>query len=103
MNNNYCSRMLHLYITILKKINQNAVPIFVQTYIIQIVHGIEGHLAQSSMNYLLYNTQPTNTTSIRTQLDDFYMNIFNTNTKIITKTRDIYRRKNGNLSMTIEV
>ena len=52
--------------------------------IMQIVHGTEGHigqsmdrsinchLAQSAMNYLLYYTQPTKTTSIRTQLDALY-------------------------------
>jgi hypothetical protein len=38
-------------------------------YIIQIVHGTDGHLTQ---NYLLYYTPPTNATSIRTQLDALY-------------------------------
>jgi len=39
---------------------------------IQIVHGTEGHVAHSVMNYLLYYTEPTKTTSIRTQLDALY-------------------------------
>ena len=41
-------------------------------YIIQIVQGTEGYLVQSIMNYLLYYVQPTNTTSIRTQLHALY-------------------------------
>jgi hypothetical protein len=34
--------------------------------------SINCHLAQSAMNYLLYYTQPTKTTSIRTQLGALY-------------------------------
>ena len=49
----------------------------------QIVDDTEGHFTQSAMIYLLYCTQPTKTTSIRTQLDA--LNIFNTSTKTITK------------------
>jgi hypothetical protein len=41
-------------------------------YIIQIVHCTEDHLTQSAMNYLLYYTQLTKTTSILTQLDALY-------------------------------
>ena len=41
-------------------------------HIIQIVHGTGGHLTQSAMNYMLYDTQPTKTISIRTQLNALY-------------------------------
>jgi hypothetical protein len=34
--------------------------------------SINCHMALSAMNYLLYYTQPTKTTSIRTQLDALY-------------------------------
>ena len=34
--------------------------------------SINCHVAQSDINYLLYYTQPTKTTSIRTQLDALY-------------------------------
>ena len=34
--------------------------------------SINCHLAQSAMNYLLYYTQPSKTTSIRTQLGALY-------------------------------
>ena len=43
---------------------------------------------QSAMNYLLFYTQPTKTTSIGTQLDNNYTDILNTNTKTITKMTD---------------
>ena len=53
-------------------------------------------LVQCAMNYLLYYTQLTKTTSIRTQLGALpvcCMNIFNTNAKSINKITEKWKSK----------